>query len=196
MDSNSQSSYTHICMAYNFSVLKQNIKNLEEYLKKEFTTIRTGRATPAILDGVKVDAYGSLMPINQLASVAIEDARSLRITPYDPSQAKGIEKAILVADLGLSVAVDERGLRVTFPELTSDRRGTLVKIAKQKLEEAKVTLRNEREKVVKEVDAQEKVGSISEDEKFRTKAELQKAVDEAGKILDELFNKKEKEISE
>lgn len=188
--------YTNVLMAYNFTAFKQNIKNLEEHLKKEFSSIRTGRATPVILDGVKVEAYGSFMPINQLANVSIEDARMLRITLYDPSQAKAIEKAIVAADLGLSVAVDEKGLRVMFPELTSDRRGALVKVAKQKLEETRVTLRNEREKIVKDVDGQEKAGSISEDEKFRTKTEMQKMIDEAGKLLEEMFSKKEKEISE
>ena len=183
-------------MAYNFAVFKQNIKNLEDWLKKEFTTIRTGRATPAILDGVKVEAYGSLMSVTQLASISIEDARTLRITPWDMSQVKVIEKGIISSDLGLSVAVDEKGIRVMFPELTSDRRQALVKIAKQKLEEARITLRNEREKIVKEVDGQEKEGKISEDEKFRIKSELQKMVDETGRVLDEMFNKKEREITE
>ena len=183
-------------MAYNFSPFKQNVKNLEDWLKGEFTTIRTGRATPAILDGVKVEAYGSDMSVTQLANISIEDARTLRITPWDMSQVKAIEKGITVSDLGLSVAVDAVGIRVMFPELTSERRGALVKIAKQKLEEARITLRNVREKVLKEVEGQEKSGKISEDEKFRTKAELQKMVDEAGRVLEEKFAKKEKEISE
>ena len=183
-------------MTYNFTTIKQNIKDLEEWLRKEMVTIRTGRATPAILDGVKVEAYGSEMPINQLANISVEDARMIRITPWDATQVKAIEKAIVSSDLGLSVAVDGNGIRVTFPELTTDRRGTLIKIAKQKLEDARVTLRTEREKVIKEVDAQEKSGAISEDEKFRLKAELQKMIDDAGRVLDDIFNKKENEISQ
>ena len=183
-------------MAYNFTPFRQNIKELEEWLKREMSTIRTGRATPAILDGIKVEAYGTEMPINQVANISVEDARMIRITPWDATQTKAIEKAIVAGDLGLSVAVDGVGLRVTFPELTGERRTALIKVAKQKLEDARVTLRNEREKIIKDVDAQEKGGTISEDEKFRVKAELQKMVDEAGKLLDDIFTKKEKEIIE
>jgi ribosome recycling factor len=110
--------------------------------------------------------------------------------------AKSIEKAIVASNLGLSVSIDEKGLKIFFPELTSDRRVALIKIAKQKLEEAKVTLRGEREKVLKDVESKEKAGSLSEDEKFRVKSELQKYVNEVGGKLEELFNKKEKEIGE
>ena len=183
-------------MAYNTAQFKQSLKDVEEWLKKEFTGIRTGRANPAILDGIKVEAYGAEMPINQVANVSVEDARMMRITPWDMSQAKAIEKAIMISDIGLSVAVDDKGLRVSFPELTSDRRGALIKIAKQKLEDARVTLRTEREKAIKAIDAQEKAKEISEDEKFRMKTDLQKVLDDANRELDGLFAKKEKEISE
>ena len=119
-----------------------------------------------------------------------------RISPWDASLTKAVEKAISASGLGLSVAVDGVSLRVIFPELTADRRVALLKIAKQKLEDAKTTLRGERERVIKDLDAQEKSGVISEDEKFRYKTELQKMVDEAGRKLEEVFEKKEKEISE
>ncbi|MEQ1561208.1 MAG: ribosome recycling factor [Nitrospira sp.] len=183
-------------MAYNFTPLKQSVKDTEEWLKREFSTIRTGRATPAILDGVTVEAYGTQMPLNQVANISVEDARMIRITPWDMSQVKSVEKGIIISDLGLSVSVDDKGLRVVFPELTSDRRTSLVKIAKQKLEEARITLRGEREKVIKDIDAKEKAGEMSEDEKFRLKTELQKMLDDANRILDEAFSKKEKEIAE
>ena len=183
-------------MAYNFAQFKQATKETEEWLKRELSTIRTGRATPAILDGVKVEAYGSDMTITGVASVSVEDARSLRVTPWDMSLVKAIEKGIVTADLGLSVAVDDKGLRVTFPELTSDRRGAFIKIAKQKLEDARVALRGDREKVIKDVDKKEKEGSMSEDEKFRIKAELQKILDDVGRELEGMFSKKEKEIGE
>ncbi len=183
-------------MIYSTAQFKLNLKTIEEWLKGEFSGIRTGRANPAILDGVKVDAYGSEMPINQVANVSVEDARVIRITPWDISQAKSIEKAIMISDLGLSVTVDDKGLRVIFPDLTTDRRAALIKIAKQKLEDAKISFRSEREKSIKEIDAAEKVKEISEDEKFRLKADLQKALDEATRVLDELFTKKEKEIAE
>ena len=186
----------YVGMSYNFSSLKQNIKETEEWLKRELSTIRTGRATPAILDGVKVEAYGSEMGVTGVASVSVEDARSLRVTPWDASLVKAVEKGIIVADLGLSVSVDDKGVRVTFPELTSDRRVALVKIAKQKLEDARITLRNDREKVIKDIDKQTKEGKMSEDERFRIKVELQKMLDDAMRVLEEAFMKKEKEISE
>lgn len=183
-------------MAYNFSPIKQELKNTEEWLKREFLSIRTGRASPAILDCVSVEAYGSMMPINQVANISIEDARMIRISPWDAGQAKAIEKAIMLSDLGLSVTVDDKGLRVVFPDLTSERRLSLVKIAKQKLEEAKITMRGEREKVLKDIDKQEKETGVSKDEAFRYKTELQKLIDDSGRLLEELFCKKEKEITE
>jgi ribosome recycling factor len=125
----------------------------------------------------------------------MEDARVLRVAPWDMSVSKDIEKAIITSDLGLSVSVDDKGLRVIFPELTGERRVSLVKLTKQKLEDAKITLRGEREKVIKDIDNKEKEGEISEDEKFRLKAELQKLLDESTRNLESMFEKKEKEIS-
>ncbi len=183
-------------MVYNTAQFKQSLKNIEEWLKGEFSGIRTGRANPAILDGIKVEAYGTDMPINQVANISVEDARMIRVTPWDMTQAKSIEKAIMIFDLGLSVTVDDKGLRIVFPDLTSDRRASLIKIAKQKLEDAKVSFRAEREKSIKEIDSAEKAKEISEDEKFRMKADLQKVLDDATRVLEELFAKKEKEIAE
>lgn len=181
-------------MAYNFSSLKQSIKEVEEWLKKEHSGIRTGRATPAILDGVMVESYGSKMPVNQIGNITSEGARSLRITPWEISQAKAIEKAILVSDLGLSVSVDDKGVRVTFPELTTERRNSLIKIVKQKLEDARVSLRGERDKAWEDIQTKEKEGGMGEDEKFRLKNEMQKLIDEGNKNLDEITSRKEKEI--
>jgi ribosome recycling factor len=183
-------------MTYNFSVLKNSLKESEEWLKKELSGIRTGRATPAILDVVKVEAYGSMMPINQLANVSVEDARTLRISPWDISVSKSIEKAIMLSSLGLSVTVDDKGLRAIFPNLTEERRQALVKIAKQKLEEAKVAVRSEREKVHKDIEKQKKEKQISEDEEFKIKQDIQKLLETTNKALDEIFEKKEKEILE
>jgi ribosome recycling factor len=183
-------------MTYNFTQFKQKSIEVAEWLTREFSGIRTGRASPAILDGVLVESYGSQMLINQVATISTEGARTIRILPWDSSQTKAIEKAIIASGLGLSCTVDGNGLRVIFPELTADRRVQLLKIAKQKMEDAKTTLRGEREKTIREIDAQEKSGDISEDEKFRLKTELQKMVDEAGAKLSEIFEKKEKEIAE
>jgi ribosome recycling factor len=183
-------------MAYNFNQLKEEIKKTETWLQHELGSIRTGRAAPAVLDSVRVDAYGSEVPINQVASISVEDARMIRITPWNMSQAKAVEKGIQLANLGLSVTVDDKGLRVVFPELTAERREMFVKLAKQKLEEARVGVRSEREKTLKDIEKKEKDGEISEDEKFRLKTELQKIVDDAGRILEEMFEKKNKEISQ
>lgn len=181
-------------MAYNFSAFKQKTKSIEEWLQKEYQGIRTGRATPAILDSLRIDVYGSKMPINQVASITVEDPRTLRVSPWDKSQIKEIEKGIQTSNLGLSVAVDDVGVRIAFPELTSERRGEFVKVAKEKLEEAKVSIRREREEIWDNLQKQEKESKISEDDKFRGKDEMQKIVDEMNKNLETLFAKKEKEI--
>lgn len=183
-------------MAYNFSQFQSKMKETEEWLKREFSGLRTGRATPAILDVVSVESYGSRMPINQLANVHVEDARSIRIAPWDPTQIKGIETAIKNADLGLSVNVDDKGLRVIFPELTSERRQQLIKVAKSKLEDARVAIRAERERTWDDIQKKEKAGEMSEDDKFRLKEQMQKMVDDANKSLDELSAKKEQEINQ
>ncbi len=188
--------YNARTMAYNFNTFKEGVKGVEEWLKKELYTVRTGRANLSILDGVNVEAYGSFMPINQVANLSMEDVRVVRISPWDASVTKDVEKAIVASDLGLSVTVDDKGLRVIFPELTGERRTSLVKLTKQKLEDAKITLRGEREKTLKDIEAKEKAGEMSEDEKFRLKTELQKMLDECTRNLEGMFEKKEKEISE
>lgn len=181
-------------MIYDFGAFKKSLINAEDWLKKEFQQIRTGQASPAILDGVKVDSYGSLLSLKEMASILIEGARSLRITPWDMNQVKEIEKAIANSNLGLAVATDEQGLRITFPELTSDRRAEIAKIAKDKLEEAKKQVRHEREKIVKDLQVKEKEGGYGKDDIFRFKNEAQKITDEFNKKLDDMYSKKEKEI--
>ena len=122
-------------------VFKQKLKEATDWLQKEFTGIRTGQATSALLDSIKVESYGTFMPIVQIGSVGIEDARTIRIAPWDLSQVPAIERAIREADLGVSVSSDSTGLRVIFPDLTSERRVQLIKLAKSKLEDARVTVR-------------------------------------------------------
>lgn len=179
-------------MNYDFSKFKNKIKEVDEWLKKEFSQVRTGRATPSVLDNVKVDSYGSLMSITQLGSVNAEEARVLRIVPWDLSQAKSIEKAIVVSNLGVSVTIDDKGLRVIFPELTAERRTQITKLAKEKLEEAKKTLRFHRDDVMKDIQAKEK--EVGKDDVFRFKKDADKLVEDANKNLESLFDKKEKEI--
>lgn len=182
-------------MAYNFKPFEVRIKELTERLGKELAGVRTGRATPAILDGIQVEQYGTRVPIANVATVAIEDARSLRVAPWDASIAKDIEKAIVLANLGLSVSTDEKGVRVFFPELTSERRVQLLKLAKEKVEEARTGLRQARDDVWGDIQKQEKDKKMGEDDKFRAKDEMQKRVDAANKVFDESLARKEKEIS-
>ena len=181
-------------MTYDFSNFKKRTKEIDEHLKKEFAGIRTGRAAPAILDGVLVESYGAKLSIKELGSVTVEDAWTLKISPWDATQAKNIEKAITAANLGLSVSAGDGGVRVFFPELTAERRGAILKVAKEKLEQAKVSLRQERDHIWKDIQDREKVGGMGEDEKFRLKNELQKETDTANKNFEEQFTKKEKEI--
>ena len=181
-------------MAFDFSNFKNKAKDVEGWLSKEFSQLRTGRASLSVLDSVFVVAYGSPMPLNQVANIGSEDARTLRIAPWDMSLIQDIEKAITVANLGLSVAVDDKGIRVSFPELTTDRRTAIVKIANGKLEDAKVSVRKEREATWQDILNQEKLGGMSEDEKFRHKNEMEKITQETTKRLEELADKKEKEI--
>lgn len=183
-------------MANDFNEFKKAGEAALEWLKKEYAGIRTGRAMPAILDNVSVMAYGSPMTINQLATVSVEGPKSLRVVPWDKSVAKDIDQAVREANLGLSVALDGEGLRISFPDLTGERRTLLIKTAKEKLEEARIRVRTEREKAHNDLDRGEKDGVLNKDDKFRLKNELQKLVDAANEKLEELFEKKEKEITE
>lgn len=181
-------------MAYNFNSFKEAVKAKEVWLAGEFSGLRTGRVTPAILDSVQVESYGSRMPIAHVAAVSIEDAKTLKITPWDTSMVKAIEKAILAANLGVSAVPDSVGIRLSFPDLTEDRRKALAKIVNTKLEEARVAIRHERDKTINDIQAKEKAGEITEDERFRFKEELQKLVDATNKNLDTIAEKKEAEI--
>ena len=166
-----------------------------EWLTGEYAAIRSGQATPALLDNIKVESYGAQMPVNQVASVGIEDARTLRISPWDAGTIGAIETAINEADLGVSVSTDSSGLRVSFPELTGERRAQLLKLAKQKQEEARVRVRAARDEEMKRIDAALKAGDMSEDEKFTAKESAQKEVDKTNARLDEIYAHKETELN-
>lgn len=182
-------------MSYNFQPFKSRVAEIEDWLKKEFSLLRTGRATSVILDSITIESYGSQSPIAHVAGVSMEDARTLRVAPWDKSQIKAIEAAIQKANLGLSVTSDDAGLRVIFPELTGERRAQIIKLLGAKLEDARISLRKEREIVLTDFKQQEKDGEMSEDEHFKGKEELQKFVDEANRKFDELAANKEKEIN-
>src|ERR1700691_2488686 len=124
-------------MPYDFKPFDTKVAAAKEWLAKEFRNVRTGRANPAILDGVSATAYGSMMPLKQLAQIGIEDARTIRVPPFDASTLKDIERAIAAANLGVGTSSDGTVVRVTCPDLTGERRQELVKMAKGKLEEAR-----------------------------------------------------------
>lgn len=175
--------------------IKLKLQETKDWLQKEYASIRTGQATPALLDGIKVESYGSFLPLNQVGSVGIEDARTLRLSPWDVSQVATIERAIREADLGVSVATDSSGVRVIFPELTVERRAQLLKLAKSKLEDARIAVRAVRDEIMKQIEKALKDGDISEDEKFSKKETAQTAVDAINRELEVLFDKKEQELS-
>lgn len=179
---------------YQFNEFKQNLEKVKEWFTGELAGIRTGRATVALLDSIRVESYGAQSPLNQVAGVAVEDARTIRINPYDASQVKAIEKAITEAELGVSISTDDKGLRVIFPELTSERRELLVKQVGKKLEEARISVRKERETIWDEIQKQEKSGDMTEDEKFKSKEDMEKIVSDFQKELETLADTKENEI--
>lgn len=182
-------------MTYDFSQLKQKIKDTDEWLLNEYRAVRTGRATPVLLDSLQITVYGTRVPINQVANISIEDARTLRITPWDTSQIKEIEKAITDSNLGVSASSDEKGVRASFPELTAENRTALVKVVKEKLEHARISLRSERDEIWNDIQKQERDKIISTDDKFRYKDEMQKLIDEGGNKLEGIAFRKEKEIT-
>jgi ribosome recycling factor len=183
-------------MAYQFTELEKEFKATEERLQKDFASLHTGRSSPLVLDTVNVESYGARQPIKNVASISIEDPKTLRVAPWDKSLMKEIERAIVAANLGLSVATDDIGLRVIFPQLTAETRQKLVKTLKERLEEARISIRKHRENVWDDIQKKEKEGKMSEDDKFRAKEDLQKKVDAANKSLETMYEKKEKEVLE
>lgn len=181
-------------MSYDFSDFKKQLINIEDWLKKEFSGLRAGRASISILDNVFVESYGSKMSLNQVASLSVEDSRTIRISPWDKTLVGSIEKAITLADIGVSTVSDGEGVRAIFPILTTENREKLVKVAKNKTEEAKISVRNDRSAVIKEIEAAQKSGELPEDDAKRDKESVQKMVDEANIKLDILFKQKEEEI--
>jgi ribosome recycling factor len=174
--------------------IKQKLQEAKDWLQKEFAGIRTGQASPALLDSVKVESYGAIVPLNQVGTVGVEDARTLRVSVWDASVGKAAEEAIRDAELGVSVVGDSSGLRVIFPELTSERRQQLLKLAKSKFEDARITVRAVRDDAMKAIERSEKAGEIGEDEKFTKKESVQSAVDTINQSLEALFAQKESEL--
>ena len=175
--------------------LKIKGDEIKQWLSKELSTLRTGRATVTILDGVSVEAYGAWSPINQVATINVEDAKTIKLTPWDKTVVKALEQAILKADLGLSVNTNGIDVRVIFPDLTTETRMNLVKQGYKRVEEAKVSLRTERADTIKRLEQFAKDNSVSEDDVKRQKDEIQKIIDGMVAEFDTMGALKEKEIT-
>ncbi len=175
---------------------KQRMEKSIEAFKHEMAKIRTGKATTALLDGIKVDYYGAMTPLNQVANVSVLDPHTLNVTPWDKGMVEKIDKAILQAELGLNPISDGTNLRIPIPPLTEERRKELVKLVKKFAEDAKIAIRNIRRDAKDHVKRQEKNKEISEDQMHDLEDEIQKLTDEHIKRIDELFAEKEKEIME
>jgi ribosome recycling factor len=165
-------------------------------LENEFKRIRTGRASLSILDGIRVDYYGTPTPLNQMASLSVPESRLISIQPWDVSMIKEIEKAILKSDLGLTPSNDGKIIRIAIPPLTEERRKELVKVINKMSEDHKVAVRNLRRDANDMIKELKKEGEISEDEAFKAQDQVQKITDEHIKLIDEINNTKEKEILE
>lgn len=179
-----------------FKEMKDRMDKAVEALKHELSTLRTGRASIAILDTVRVDYYGTPTPLNQLASLSVPEPRSIVIQPWDVSQIQIIEKAIISSDLGLTPSNDGKIIRINIPQLTEERRKELVKVARKYGEECKISIRNARRDANEEAKKLEKEKEISQDEHKKMGEEIQKVTDEYTNRVDRILDEKEGEIME
>ena len=184
-------------------MIKETVKDAEHHMKgalnsleEDLTGIRTGRATPALVEKLPIDYYGMPTPLMQLASISIPEARAIMIKPFDPTSLKTIEKSILASDLGLTPNNDGKAIRLNLPPLNEDRRRDLVKVVHGRLEEARVAIRNVRRDIIKDLKEFEKEKMISEDDLKLGEEEIQKLTDHMISEVDAIGNKKEKEIME
>ena len=172
----------------------ERMKKSVEATRNEFATVRTGRASPHLLDRVNVDYYGAITPLKQLASISASEARLLTITPYDKSSIKAIEKSILESDVGLTPSNDGNLIRLTIPELTEERRKELVKVVHGIAEEGRIGVRNVRREVIHDLREMKKEGDLGADDEHRAESELQKLTDTRIGEIDTLLAGKEEEI--
>ncbi len=180
-------------------IIKQTDEKMhkaEEMVRQELAKIRTGKATTALLDGIKVDFYGSHMSLNQVSNVSVHDVHTITIQPWDKNMVTPIEKAIQAANLGLNPISDGNGIRIPIPPLNEERRRELVKLVKKFAEEGKIAVRNIRRDSIEHLKKSEKAEHFSEDERKRAEQDVQKMTDKYIKDIDTLVGVKEKEIME
>lgn len=177
-----------------YNQIEERMEKTISALENNFAEIRAGRANPAILNKVKVDYYGVPTPINQVAGISVPEPRMIVIQPWDASILKAIEKAILTSDIGINPNNDGKLIRLTFPELTEERRKEIVKDIKKLTEEAKISIRSIRRDAMDLAKKEQKDGEMSEDEEKQAEDKIQKITDKKVAIIDELSEKKEKDI--
>jgi ribosome recycling factor len=175
---------------------KRKMENAVEAMRREFTGVRTGKATPALLDTVRVDAYGSHVPLNQVASVSAPEPRLLLVQPWDRAMISPIEKALQTSDLGLNPANDGKVIRVPIPALTEERRKEYVRLLHKMTEEGRVAVRQARKDANEDIKRRQKAGDLSEDAAHREQDEVQKLTDRFIHQMDELLKHKEAEVME
>lgn len=176
--------------------LNERMSTTVDVLQSELLTIRTGRASPALVERLQVGYYDTMTPLNQLASISVPEPRLIAIRPWDATALPAIEKAILKSELGLTPQNDGRLIRLTIPRLTEDRRRELVKVVQRRVEEGKVALRNIRRDAIEDLRQFEKEKLITEDEFHRGREKVQELTNDLAAKMDELAKRKEKEIME
>lgn len=176
------------------NALKTHLEKIIADLKTEFAAIRTGRATPALVENLAVDAYGTAQPLKALAAISAPEARQIVIQPWDKTVIAAIEKAIASSSLGLAPIVDKDTIRLSLPALTAERKRDLAKVIGEKLEQARIQVRQARDHAMKEIEAAAKETPISEDEKFRKRQEIEKTVSEANTKIEDSGKRKETEV--
>ncbi len=176
--------------------IEERIEKSKEVLKGDLNTVRAGRANAALLDRVVVDYYGSPTPLKQLSNISTPDPRTLMITPFDPKAISSIEKAINIADIGITPSNDGKNIRLAIPQLTEERRLELTKTIKKMGEETKVAVRNLRRESIDKLKKQQKNGEISEDELSNELDDVEKMIEKAIKDIDGIVAEKEKEVME
>ena len=177
-----------------YNAIKEKMNKSIDNLKERFSEVRAGRANPAILNKVKIDYYGTPTPINQVAGISVPEARMIVIQPWDASVLKEIEKAILTADIGINPNNDGKVIRLTFPELTEERRKELVKDIKKMAEEAKIAVRNSRRDGIDLAKKAEKDGEMTEDELKQAENKIQELTDKSIEEIEKVLQNKESEI--
>jgi len=174
----------------------EKMQSALDSLEEDLSAIRTGRASPALIERLPVDYYGANTPLIQLASISVPEPRQLLIRPFDPATLKNIERAFLVSDLGLTPNSDGKVIRLSLPQLTEERRRELVRMVNNRMEEARVRIRNTRRDLIRDLRDFEKEGLLSEDDQARGEKELQELTDKMIKKVDEIGARKETEIME